>query len=601
MSEPTITDALLQINETLEALQNAEAAAVRTSGSLNSHVHSKAAHAAVIGLAIAEHDAHMGAHHEVLDPLRGSVIAKPYLVCPDEAPISKQLQIDAYAGSPNMYAIKLFHITLNGETQTLDAVKGRASYVFAPDALGKITIDLVAEDACGNISLSVAKEISVIESDIEVPVVTSPMFNERNLDVNPILTISNRPENATATHVQVAVDEDFTKIVFDETVETDEITIEDLKHGTVYHARAAWIVGEKQGPYSAKIRFTTNPASIISACQVTTGVAGQTWQRLDIEDNALPVNPDFDTHPVYRGISEAVIDGQQMIGIPKFFVQREAIKSGEFIGKDKRAISDIAYPGFELHPAFLAMDGETALDRIWIGKYAASQNGSKAASVPGVKPWVSITRDAAKTASAARNVDGVSGFHLWNIHEFSVVQVLCLLELASTDVRSKIGKGYISGGTALSTSYLRNVDEATVATASYRGIVGLWGHVWQILDGIKNNAAGNRLQIDMGKGYVDTSLVMGNSTFYPNQLWSISGDNYNGKHLFLGNTSGAASNYTQAAYLGQFSWSSKADALFLNSGSYIVGHESIATLFTLHGSCASNDSYTNTGFRIAKW
>ncbi|MEG2005806.1 MAG: hypothetical protein RR014_07210, partial [Bilophila sp.] len=165
-----------------------------------------------------------------------------------------------------------------------------------------------------------------------------------------------------------------------------------LSRDTKHFARAMWTgVVFGAGPWSEVRSFTTLPALIIRACQNAEGVPGKTWQRIDVAGNALTVNPAFDTHPIYAGIVEQVIDGQRMIGFPKCFVSRETLATGAFVGKDARGLSDVALPGYEVHPAFLTHNDTTADDRLWIGKYqACDDGGNKAGSKPGTTPLVSI-------------------------------------------------------------------------------------------------------------------------------------------------------------------------------------------------------------------
>ena len=60
--------------------------------------------------------------------------------------------------------------------------------------------------------------------------------------------------------------------------------------------------------------------------------------------------------------------------------------------------------------------------------------------------------------------------------------MLALIELGTPDAQKAIGKGYVNG------DGVREVDDTTVAQATWRGIVGLWGNVWQMVDGLQTNA-----------------------------------------------------------------------------------------------------------------
>mgnify|MGYP000971887931 CR=1 FL=1 len=63
----------------------------------------------------------------------------------------------------------------------------------------------------------------------------------------------------------------------------------------------------------------------------------------------------------------------------------------------------------------------------------------------------------------------------------SAIQTLALIEMGGSDSQTLVGQGYVSGSSALA------VDNATVAQATWRGIVGLWGNVWQMVDGLQTD------------------------------------------------------------------------------------------------------------------
>ncbi len=71
---------------------------------------------------------------------------------------------------------------------------------------------------------------------------------------------------------------------------------------------------------------------------------------------------------------------------------------------------------------------------------------------------------------------------LWSIYQLAAIQALLLIELGTPDAQQAIGDGNVNGGG------VRAVDDETVAQATWRGIVGLWGNVWQMVDGLQTNA-----------------------------------------------------------------------------------------------------------------
>lgn len=103
-----------------------------------------------------------------------------------------------------------------------------------------------------------------------------------------------------------------------------------------------------------------------------------------------------------------------------------------------------------------------------MGKYQGATDGTKLGSVAGNTPLVSIDFPTMQTRANNRNTGGVTGFGLWNIYQLSAIQTLALIEMGGSDSQTLVGQGHVSGSSAL------DVDNATVAQASWRGIVGLW-------------------------------------------------------------------------------------------------------------------------------
>ena len=58
------------------------------------------------------------------------------------------------------------------------------------------------------------------------------------------------------------------------------------------------------------------------------------------------------------------------------------------------------------------------------------------------------------------------------------IQLLALMEACTSDTQAAYGRGRVDTDSAA------NVDATDVSTAKWRGHVGLWGNVWQMVDGI---------------------------------------------------------------------------------------------------------------------
>jgi hypothetical protein len=262
-----------------------------------------------------------------------------------------------------------------------------------------------------------------------------------------------------------------------------------------------------------------NTAKIIGLVQAATGGGTGTYVR--IGENFAPKITDtafFNNHPTYAGIVAQIIDGQEMIRIPKFYFKAGTVPSGVYAGKAYWMISDQPFSGFSVHPAFIGAGG-VELDQIWVGKYQASASGGKLQSVPGVLPVVSINFQTVRQYAYARNTGGVTGFRLWSYYDLAAIQMLATIEMGGLDMQALIGQGRVN------TSSATNVDAADVAQATWRGIVGLWGNAMQMVDGIKRNSGnwwrwqynvpGNTTTSDFATGYINTGRAALTSNGYP--------------------------------------------------------------------------------------
>lgn len=224
------------------------------------------------------------------------------------------------------------------------------------------------------------------------------------------------------------------------------------------------------------------------------------WQRIDAAGNSIDVAPGyFDEHPAYAGVQDEIIDGQSMVRVPTFYYRSGVIEAGEHIGKKAVWISDEQDEGFSAHPAF--MRNNLQLKAFYVGKYQGTPDGEKLGSQPGLMPLTKINFPAMQKAAEARNGE-FDGFQLWSIYHLGAIQTLALIELGTPDAKSILGDGYVNGNGA------RQVDDEAVAQATWRGIVGLWGNVWQMVDGLQTDEE-RRYRIwdaEGNKSYVSTGV-----------------------------------------------------------------------------------------------
>lgn len=265
---------------------------------------------------------------------------------------------------------------------------------------------------------------------------------------------------------------------------------------------------------------------------------------------------DFDNCYPWSGIvRETLSTGDVMVKIPKFYFQRYREGNIENIRiADKKTI------GFELHPAFKHAGVE--VDYIYVGAYKTSRNNK---SVSGASPQVSQTRATFRSNAKAKG----AGWSLWDVAVLSAIQMLMLVEFATNNMQSAIGRGYCdsNSATAISTGSCNSVANLTGRPAGtdgkvdvvWRGIEGLWGNVWEWVDGVNWKDGAYYVCNDPSKYADDTATNYTALSFRGSTNWSSSyitkegldaGDN---EHVML---PAAAGNGSESTYDCDACWSS---------------------------------------------
>lgn len=342
--------------------------------------------------------------------------------------------------------------------------------------------------------------------------------------------------------------------------------------------------------WSNDVSFTTKQqfANILGLLLVAEGGGAGTWARIDENFNVVTTNAaTFANHPVYAGIVDQLIDGQSMVKVPAFYYRSIVVPSGVFAGKRCWQVSDQPVVGFELHPAFKGSAGNLA--QFWVGKYQGTADGAKLGSKAGVTPLVSIDFPTMQSRAAARNAGGITGFQLWDVYQLSAIKLLCLIEIGGADSQALIGQGNVSGSAALA------VDHATVAQASWRGIMGLWGNVRQMFDGLQTNGS-SQYQVwnkDGSRSYVNTG-VTAPASGWAASLSAAAGAGFDLAGLFLP----ATTNATQTnGTLGDYFYTGS------NTVAHHGGHWSdgaYAGLFNVYVSHSASYANAHLGGRLAK-
>ena len=386
-----------------------------------------------------------------------------------------------------------------------------------------------------------------------------------------------------------------------DTVNKTQITVPSgiLQEGTQYRFEAIHNGAALGASTVGFIQATTKQrfANIIGLVQASTGGGAGTYVRID--ENFAPKTTDaafFNTHPTYAGIIQQTIDGQLMVKIPKFYFKAGTVPSGTYAGKAYWMISDQPAAGFSVHPAFIGAGG-AELDQIWVGKYQASSSGGKLQSVAGVAPRVSMDFPTARAEAYARNTGGVSGFRLWSYYDLAAIQMLASIEMGGLDMQSLIGQGRVNQSSAAT------VDAADVAQATWRGIVGLWGNVWQMVDGLKRNggnwwrwqynAPGNTTTSDFATGYVNTGRAALTTSGYP---MTFDTTLLSAGIIVPATVDSTASNGSTGDYF--LSNANTDDRIAYHGGYWSAGAR--AGLFYLNVLDAPSYAYSHVGCRLAK-
>jgi len=438
---------------------------------------------------------------------------------------------------------------------------------------------------------------------IDTPVNTSPASLETAIGETPELT-SDAFEciNGSDTHLssdwEIYSEVGLTTLIWSSYDDTTNKTTADVPAGelsassTDYWWRCRH-TGTTYGDstWSTATKFTTKNSFVLiyGIAMVSSGGGAGTWARVDENgDNITLTTTDFNNHPVWGNIETVTIDSQKMVKIPKFYYKVGTLSGGDRTGKKAWLISPSPKSGFSLHPAF--MDGGTEIDQFYYGAYEASDDGgTKAKSISGVLPLVSIDFSTMQTRCTARNTGGVDGFHMLNIHELSAVQVLCLIESGSHDVQSVIGAGNTASSAAVNTGS---------SDATWRGIYEMWGNVRCAIDGAQFDTS-NQIKIfdQNGNGtYVSTGVTLSAASGWITAMHDDTGTGFDLNTAFLGKTTDETeSNGSFGDY--QYAPNTSENVCY-HGGYWSLGF--FAGLFSLLLGGVAAHVNTNHGFRLAK-
>lgn len=303
----------------------------------------------------------------------------------------------------------------------------------------------------------------------------------------------------------------------------------------------------------------------------------------------------FDYAMPWKGIvRETLSTGDVMVKIPKFYFRRYREGNIEHIQITEKKID-----GFELHPLF--NNGGVEREYAYIGAYETSSNNK---SVSGATPTVSQTRATMRDNARSKG----TGWGLVDIAALSAAQMLYLVEYATNDSQTAIGRGYVDGNSAiLQTGTCDNVPGLTgVPTGTkgkvdvvYRGIEGIWGNIREWIDGINFNNSeiwvcnNPSLYADStSTNYTRLSYNLINNTGYITDLGIDTGEN---KHVMLPFKAGGTNSTYYPDYVngkvGGRTWR------VLNVGGGLAGN-SDAGLFCTYGDFGPGNTHNRVGSRL---
>ena len=248
-------------------------------------------------------------------------------------------------------------------------------------------------------------------------------------------------------------------------------------------------------------------------------------------------------------------------------------------------VSSMKISGFEKHPGS--------------GRYVGRYNtGSGHVSRTGKSPLVSITRASARSGAKSKG----SGWYEYDYASWCAIGLLYIIEYADWNTQSKIGKGYSSGSSAISsggtdsmtyhTGRASGTDGATAV--QYRHIENPWGNVFDWVDGVNFNGSTVYVCTDPAKYADDTSDGYTNAGTRASSSGYISalGASTTAPWAIYPSSAGGS----ETTYIPDYSWNSSGGRVLYVGGHWDDG--SYAGLFCFVGDYGSSNSDRYTGARL---
>lgn len=307
-------------------------------------------------------------------------------------------------------------------------------------------------------------------------------------------------------------------------------------------------------------------------------------------------------------------NGQVMVYQPKFYYKVTPMKYdansngvGYHLRKANYYVCDTQLEGFKLHPAFIV--NGTEVNYILLSAYEGSTydvsesaynttdaqtvdwTNDKLASIANAKPTSGLTQNATRAGFRTIASNRGTGWSQQTIQSISASQLLFLVEYASLNTQTNLGKGVVrktdDGSTNMAentgaTSSLGNASGmATGAdgfvSISYRGEENLWGNIWKWIDGINlypyrvNHAyiADHSFADNIGTTpYKDAGFTLAFASGYIS-AFGYSGEEYD--WLFLPSECSGTDTLPVGDYFWQYATFSSSWLTFIYGGSWSTG------------------------------
>lgn len=279
-------------------------------------------------------------------------------------------------------------------------------------------------------------------------------------------------------------------------------------------------------PWGDRKRCILTNEGVVLAYRGETGYteAGATTQAITVGDTEYPSGTKV----------------QVMVEQPIFYTKVVPVKAtaatsgrGKQVTKARYYISPTPKTGFKANDAFKDANG-ILQDHIYLAAYEGSIYDTSAnaylksdeqvadfatdmlSSIANAKPASGLTQSLTRANTRSLCTNRGAGWQLHNIFALAVTQWLILIEYASFDCQSKIGKGVsnftddgstnmalVTGATAGlgNGSGIPDGGEDGKCSVSYRGEENLWGNIWTWLDGINHYAKDADTDTVFVKGY----------------------------------------------------------------------------------------------------